>query len=216
MTQPEALGPSSEHEASAARDAHDALALGQLAALPGRFLPWTDYSMRPAAIVAVLTEVVLAGRQRVVELGSGNSTVYLARLARQHELAIHITSVDHDEQWAAATRAALAREDLAGLVEVVHAPLVDGWYDRAVLPATAGVDLLVIDGPPAFAPGLGLAREPALDHFAPLLTADATVILDDAHRPGEQQVMAAWRARHGRVFHVEAGGYGVSSPWTAS
>ncbi|MBJ7471418.1 MAG: class I SAM-dependent methyltransferase [Solirubrobacteraceae bacterium] len=216
MTQQLAPGLSGDSAVLAADDALDAVALGQLAALPGPFLPWTDYSMRPSAIVAVLTDVLLAGRQRVVELGSGNSTVYLARLARQHGLTVQITTVDHDAQWADATGAALAREQLSAFVDVVHAPLKDGWYDRAALPTQSEVDLLVIDGPPAFQPGMGLAREPALDHFAPLLTRGATVVLDDAHRPGEQQVLAAWSERHDRHFRLERGGYGVSSPWTSS
>ncbi len=47
------------------------------------YLPWTSGSMRPAALVAVCNEVVHRARTRIVECGSGMSTVVLARLLRE-------------------------------------------------------------------------------------------------------------------------------------
>lgn len=190
----------------------DAVALLTLAALPGPFLPWTAFSMRPAAIAAVLTEIVLGDREVIVELGSGNSTIYMARLIRQRASGAHILSVDHDREWAERTRLALKREGLSHVATVVDAPLRNGWYDPTAIPSTEGVDLLVIDGPPAYQPGTGRSREPALDHFAAALTADATIILDDARRPGEQAVIAAWEARHNRAFTLQPGGHALSAP----
>lgn len=56
------------------------------------------------------------------------------------------------------------------------------------------VDLLLIDGPPAFDPGQGTRRAPALHWFGGRLVAGATVILDDIDRAGEREVIAAWEA----------------------
>lgn len=207
----EGLGGAGDSQA-AVDHAADAVALLTLAALPGPFLPWTAFSMRPAAIAAVLTEIVLGDREVIVELGSGNSTIYMARLIRQRASGAHILSVDHDAEWAARTRASLEREGLSHVATVVNAPLRNGWYDPACLPAMESVDLLVVDGPPAYEPGTGRSREPALDHFAAALTADATIILDDARRPGEQAVIAAWEARHNRAFTLQPGGHALSAP----
>lgn len=199
----------------ARREAQDAMALQALAALPGRFLPWTSWSMRPTAILAVLSDIVNEDRRAIVECGSGNSTVYAARLLAQRGAEAHVHSLEHDAGWLQRTREALAAEGLDEWATVTHAPLRDGWYDRDVLPAVDRIDLLVVDGPPGWdaatdqeIPG---AREPALDAFAGRLVPGATVILDDSDRPGEQRVLAAWEARHPVRFHAEPGGYAVAT-----
>jgi hypothetical protein len=51
-----------------------------LAMLPGAYLPWSAGTMRPAVFVTVCNDIVLNDRRRIVELGSGISTVLLARL----------------------------------------------------------------------------------------------------------------------------------------
>jgi predicted O-methyltransferase YrrM len=197
----------------APRYSEDAVAIQALASLPGPFLPWTEFSMRPWAIVAILSDIVAYERASVVECGSGNSTVYAARLFAQRGHG-HVTSVDHDGHWAGLTRRLLEQEGLGEHATVVHAPLVDGWYDRAAIPAPERVDLLVVDGPPANAAAIGRSRERALDAFHDRLTADATVLLDDARRPGERAVIASWSERFGRRFKTERGSFAISAPHT--
>jgi hypothetical protein len=41
----------------------------------GGYLPWSTGSMRPAGLVAVCNEIVHGARTRIVECGSGVSTV---------------------------------------------------------------------------------------------------------------------------------------------
>ena len=76
-----------------------------------------------------------------------------------------------------------------------HALGRDGlrWYAQHALRALPErIDVLLVDGPPAFEPGAGLARYPALPALAERLTADAVVVLDDIDRPGEREVLHAW------------------------
>ena len=54
-----------------------------LGALSGPYLPWGSGTMRPAGLVAVCNDIVLNDRRRIVELGSGISTVLFARLLAQ-------------------------------------------------------------------------------------------------------------------------------------
>ena len=82
--------------------------------------------------------------------------------------------------------------NLDRIARVVHAPLQGDppWYPPDELPNE--IDLLIVDGPPAFEPGHGAARAAALPRLDDRLVHDASVILDDINRPGEQQVIATW------------------------
>ena len=173
--------------------------------------------MRPEGLVAVCNDVIVNGRRRVVELGSGVSTVLLARLlTRRHPAGgWRLAAVEHDASWAQRVSDQLDRENIGRHVSVVYAPLVAHplaasgllWYDEAAV--TAGldamlrgdlIDLLVVDGPPAYAPGHGLARYPALPVLQDRLAPAATVVLDDSDRPGEQEVVRRWERNTGLSF----------------
>jgi predicted O-methyltransferase YrrM len=157
--------------------------------------------LRPRVLGALVAELE-GGRREVVECGSGVSTIVLARALREHEGRLH--SLEHDSGWATFVRSWLEREGLEGRATVIEAPLGPhplaleglGWYEPAALARLpeAGIDLLLVDGPPAGDPGLGRSRYPALPALAERLADDAMVVLDDVDRPGEAQVLAAWEA----------------------
>jgi predicted O-methyltransferase YrrM len=138
------------------------------------------WALRPEAL-ELLAELVREGRTTVVECGSGLSTVTIAKELRElGEGRVH--ALEHSPEWAAATRAALAGEAVEEHATVIDAPLRDGWYDRAALerlPAS-GVDLLLVDGPPANDPGIQRSRYPALPALAERLAPGAAIVLDDA------------------------------------
>jgi hypothetical protein len=167
----------------------------------GGYLPWTSGSMRPAALVEVCNEVVHGDRTRIVECGAGVSTVLLARLLRERGAGT-ITSIEHDEHWAGLITAQLRREGLGRTARVLHAPLgvEPAWYELGE--PTDPVDLLIVDGPPAFDPGHEARRAPALQHFEKQLVPGAVVILDDLHRPGEQRIVASWEASSRWRFEI--------------
>jgi hypothetical protein len=43
-------------------------------------LPWSDWAMTPAGLTTVCVEIASRARREVVELGSGVSTILIARL----------------------------------------------------------------------------------------------------------------------------------------
>src|SRR5665213_3134240 len=90
--------------------------------LQGGYLPWTTGSMRPAGLVAVCNEIVHGARTRIVECGSGVSTVLLARLLRERQ-AGSLTPLEHDRHWAELIQGQLTREMLNSSARVLHAPL---------------------------------------------------------------------------------------------
>lgn len=197
----------------------DIAAMCALGPLLRPYLPWTSGAMRPAGLVTVLNGVWFRAPGMLVELGSGVSTVVVARLLRELGTG-HLLAVEHDSSWAVRMRRQLDREGLAEVAHVVHAPLRrherawddTQWYDEAVLSAAlaaAGrpIDVLVVDGPPAWRPGAGHTRYPALGSLASWLTPGALIVLDDIDRTGEREVLARWEAEHpvGFVVHPAAG-----------
>lgn len=173
--------------------------------------------MRPEGLVAVCDDVIVNGRRRVVELGSGASTVLLARLLTRlgPRGGWRLAAVEHDPSWAQRVTDQLDLEHIGRHVSIVHAPLVPHplaaadllWYDEGAVAAGLDtmlrgdlVDLLVVDGPPAYAPGHGLARYPALSVLQHRLAPGATVVLDDIDRPGEQEVLRRWERTTGLSF----------------
>jgi len=191
-------------------DRKDVLAMHALAPLSTRYLPWSTTAMRPSAVSSLLADVVINRRQRVVELGGGISTFYLARLLGEH--GGRMWTVEHDPHWADLLAQHLKAEGLADVATVVHAPLSPTshpyaggalWYAEepmAPIVAAGGIDLLVVDGPPAHAAGLTHARYPALPHFARALAPGALVVLDDILRRGEQEILRRWERDSGIRF----------------
>jgi predicted O-methyltransferase YrrM len=159
--------------------------------------------------LAHLVDLVSAKRPAlVVELGSGTSTVYLGYLLAQW--GGRLVSFDHDEYYAARTRAEVARHGLEGHVEVRLAPLAEQsiggsdalWYDLTAFEGLDAVDVLLVDGPPGHvAPKV---RQHALPALIERLSPGALVLLDDAPRPDEEEIARTWREEHG-FEQLEAG-----------
>ncbi len=165
----------------------------------GNYLPWSTGAMRPAGLVRVCNEVVQRRRTRIVECGSGVSTVVLGRLLRQCGGGATIVALEHDAGWVALVTDMLRRESLLDVAHVVHAPLEGDppWYaGSALTKMPADVDLLVVDGPPAYAPGKGRRRAPALAAFAPRLTDTATVVSTMRIERENGRCSPAGRPRH--------------------
>ena len=174
----------------------------------GGFLPWSEGAMSPAGLARVATEISFAERRVVVELGSGISTVVLARLAR--ELSGTLISVEHLPEWAGWVRRALQRDGLGTVATVLEAPLrphplaLGGapWYAEDALSALPdeGIELLLVDGPPGYGAGMARSRYPALPLLADRLAPGALVVLDDAGREGEAEILDRWEAELGFAF----------------
>jgi hypothetical protein len=136
----------------------------------------------------------------VVEIGSGTSTILIARVMRLvcSSGYTHI-AVDHDPYFLELTK---RYAELNGLAERIdfrccplgHVPSVGlDWYSGLIESlGDRRVDLLVVDGPPAYQTEGSTARYPALPLLHPHLADRCTIILDDANRPGERAVLERW------------------------
>ena len=167
-----------------------------------------DWSLGDASLEAVLA-VLERGSRVVAECGCGRSTVVIARALRELGGG-EVHSLEHDPAWAQLCRAQLAAEGLTGIATVIEAPLGPhhlaqpgcGWYAAwalAQLPE-AGIELLLVDGPPAGDPEIERSRYPALPALAGRLAHGATIVLDDAGRAGERWVLERWEDELGLQF----------------
>jgi len=178
--------------------------------VPDAPLRWSTGAMTASGFAVVCAEVASRDRPSVLECGSGFSTLKLAELT--HERGGRLVSLEHDELWATRVRSNLAAAGLAETARVTLAPLQrhplarDGllWYaEQALRFLPRRIDLLLVDGPPAFEPETDLSRYPALPALAERLAPDAIVVLDDIDRRGELQVLEAWERECGFRFEIQ-------------
>jgi predicted O-methyltransferase YrrM len=161
--------------------------------LPDEALPQLGSWRADAGLLTLIADHIAAARPAtIVEFGGGTTTLIAARA-----LALNgggtLLSYDQEEQFAAETRAMLARQGLEA--EIHAAPLVapplgwkGGWYAHGPLPEA--IDMLIVDGPPWFIHPMARGAAAALFHR---ITPGGVVILDDAARPGERLVARRWR-----------------------
>lgn len=170
------------------------LTLHQLLEVRGPLPPMTGWASSPELAAALVGIIRRRCPGRVVELGSGASTVVMAYALEQYGSG-NLISLDHDETYRQKTLGQLRAHGLRA--DVFHAPLravtVEGqektWYD---LPAIEGpIDLLVVDGPPYETEPM--ARYPAVPALLDRLAEDAVVVLDDAYRDDEAAALERWK-----------------------
>lgn len=172
-------------------------------------LPKTDgWAASPELLAMLADEVLVARPKLVVEFGSGLSTLVLARALDLADGGA-LVSYDHNAGFADLTRARLASLSLRADVRAVDLEPALGyageWYAARDLPGR--IELLVIDGPPAwFAGG---TRGGAAAVF-PLLAVGGVVLLDDADRHGERANARRWHDEFpGIAFARLARGKGI-------
>lgn len=179
----------------------DSLAMQYLAPFSKSYLPWSESAMRPSALVAILNDILINKRSSIVECGGGVSTFYIARLLK--EKGGHLYTIEHEERWANFLTDQLKAENLDQYVSIIVAPLEptelglygNDWYDIRVLDqklADRSIDMLLVDGPPAYQARIKHARYPAVPYFNTYMANDYTIILDDINREGEKEIIAKW------------------------
>jgi predicted O-methyltransferase YrrM len=166
--------------------------LGLHDALP----PMRGWAGSPDFLLKVAEEALRRKPQTVMEYSSGISTVVLARCVQLNGTG-HVYSLENSPEYAIKTRVLLEQHGLADWATVLDAPLVTQftrtpWYDESAIPAElTAIDMLVVDGPPAStAP---LARYPALPRLHSRMSANCTVMLDDADRSDEVEMLRRWK-----------------------
>jgi len=111
---------------------------------------------------------------KILEMGSGSGS---------HKLSEHYNMhcIEHDMKW-------MNKYDG---ITYYHAPIVDGWYDPAVIDEVPkDYDMLLIDGPPGKIGRLGI-----LNYVEELKMGGKVIIIDDIQRQAENSLfLQLWAA----------------------
>lgn len=192
---------------------YNALAMQQLTPLYRSYFPWSQFSMSPAGLSVVLNEIYIASKQSIVECGGGVSTLFITRLLQQLGQG-YLYTIEHDLGWAETLEAMLKRENLEDFGTIIFAPLSptnlsfsdSAWYDTSVIDkmlADKKLDLVLVDGPPAYETEIMYSRYPAMPYFKDKLADDYTIIVDDYDRPGEIEIVRRWEKLLGIKFEKQ-------------
>lgn len=159
--------------------------------------PFDGWTISPAAANQLVSQILENRPQKILELGSGLSTLVSAYALNRLGSGM-IISLESDSGYATVTCGHLERHNLKEYATVLHAPLKGvtigcetwQWYDISALEGHDSFDMLVIDGPPGTTQKL--ARYPALPLLKDRLNVNAVIVLDDGNREEEKQIIAMW------------------------
>ena len=143
----------------------------------------------------------------ILECGSGLSTILLGLVAET--TGGEVWSLEHSPFWAKKVRSTLNKYKI-GSVKLCESSLLNYgpyfWYDPPKDRMPKDFSLVVCDGPPGFTPG---GRYGMLPIMRPHLEPGCTVLLDDAGRIGERQILARWAEELGTSYRIE----GINKPF---
>jgi hypothetical protein len=172
---------------------------------------WSNegYAANPEYLEAV-AGALLKTTGPILECGSGLTTILLAILCGKRN--VQVWSLEHFPEWRERVSEALNENGLSG-VHVCAAPLKDygdfAWYDPPLAQMPPEFSLMICDGPPGSTKG---GRYGLLPIMGQRLPSGATILLDDAGRPGELELIKKWELEAGfktELIKTEASEYAV-------
>ena len=138
----------------------------------------------------------------ILECGSGLTTIMLGLLAGRR--GIQTWSLEHVPEWRTRVAGALKRFEIPN-VQICSTPLRHygefAWYDPPLVTLPKEFQLVICDGPPGSTEG---GRYGRLSVLGDRLPAGSVILLDDATRPGEAEVLRRWTSE--AKFQVSAPG----------
>ncbi len=159
------------------------------------------YAISPDFAKILLMHIQTYQPRLIVELGGGVSTLISGYMLQKHGDG-RVLAVDQSAEFAAYAMHNIQQHQLATVAQVRHAPLQPitihaetwQWYATDAFADVDAIDLLVIDGPPQYENPTPLVRYPALPVLYAKLAPGGFILMDDADRDDEQQIVARWLA----------------------
>lgn len=126
----------------------------------------------------------------VLECGSGATTILLGLLCARRN--VEVWSLENSDEWRQRVTKALHDNGVSG-VHVCAAPLIVygefDWYDPPLEQMPKEFSLVICDGPPGTTKGGRFGLLPVMGNRLP---PGSTILLDDAGRPGELELIKKW------------------------
>ena len=157
---------------------------------------WGPMAFTPVKIAYLIGEIEKNPPKKVLDVGSGSSTIVLGLLAKKH--GFDVVSIENFDESANYVRSMLQKHGAQDRVKLFLTPLArssypDGrkywWYDLDWGQAGDGFDYVVVDGPMSMLVG----RNGALPQMKPHLAMQHRIYMDDARRKHEQGCVVEWK-----------------------
>lgn len=163
-----------------------------------------DYAAAPDVLNMLARTIFIAQPNLIIETGSGLSTLVMAYCLKRTGKG-KLISLEHDMSYAEVSRNILKLHGLESYAEVLYAPLVEHqihgekwhWYDCSKITMDRPVDIFFIDGP--VQKNIPCARYPAIPLMVSHLSPVAIVLLDDAKRQDETNIVNRWRHEYPKL-----------------
>jgi len=158
-----------------------------------------DYAANPDFLSLLNENIKKYSPKIILEAGSGISTLICGYSLRKTSEG-KIFSLEHHKKYSSIVSKEINNHSLNNHAEVIYAPLVQypdknfQWYDISKIEKINEIDLLIIDGPPASSSKI--ARYPAIPLIINKLKKGSIIILDDANRKYEKQILSLWKKEY--------------------
>ena len=177
------------------------------------YLPFNGGALRPICMAYILNEIIINQRKEILEFGSGLSTIMIARLIKKNGLNAQLISIEHNKKWSKTLQDYLANENLLQFVKIITVSLKEietslgniKWYDYEMIAPEIidkKFDFIIVDGPPANEKKIMYSRFPSFFKFEHNLADDFCLILDDANRKGEQELIKYYREHNKNIYYT--------------
>jgi SAM-dependent methyltransferase len=163
----------------------------------------TDWGIGESAFTAILEDLRAVRPRRVLEFGSGASSVRLALALPETQ----IVAIEHAEHFYEKTVRLQTSHDAQINLEIRLRPLRWRLYPRGIFYSYSKVNLrthvdaVIVDGPPCWT---FRGREACLYDIAKHLRVGGRVYLDDFHREAEQAIVRSWLTAFPLAFSLRS------------
>lgn len=162
----------------------------------------TSWSVAPEFSWWLYQQLITKQPKKIIELGSGTSTLTIAAALKKNKTG-RFLSFEHNHSYFEKTQRLLEECELTEYVDLIYAPLEEvvlenesyRWYSLPYdlidhMVGKGELDILLIDGPPAATNKQ--ARYPALPMLRKYCNEETVILLDDAAREEEKEILDRW------------------------
>ena len=175
----------------------------ELAKIEVGFVPKSSYSMSPVALLHVINEIIINNRRAILEVGTGVSTVYIAKVAKDLGLELEIVSIDENLDWQNTIERYLKKLGCEDIVRFCHSDIDEaseyGWYQEDILSvffakSSFRFDCIIIDAPSTHNHVSARSRAIPFLMKSGLIQEEYAIYLDDTYRGAEKKIAKDWKA----------------------